>query len=301
MVAVTLRKRIERVNECLFMTISLLVLCILTMLVIYAATPSAIRHIAGQILSPIHRENGIEGVSGLYGPGAYSAWVFCTTSAIIGSAVKTGSSKLSPDQIASFLYSTFSMYWYHIRCSWYQQQSSELVQDYSVQAASFVFNISTLFHSLGCIFSTEENNGAWILFLIWDTWILWACPMAFLNGTSEAIHMLIIPIVFMLIFYLKANIRPRPWKLVPFLLLPFGLLEVVRCQFSSTWIFVIPKTGSSLTDLDQLVSLVTAIVVTVYEWRLWDLQGVARKIRKGLQRTPTRSNSTQLEASVAED
>jgi hypothetical protein len=295
------RKCIDGISECIFMTFSLFTFVILITLVMYAATPSVIRDIAGQIVSSVPRNMEREGVSGVYGPGAYTAWILCTTSAIISSAAKSSSSKLSPDQIASFLYSTFSMYWYHIRCSWYGRESLDLVQDYSVQAASFVFNVSTLLHSLGCVLSTEEKNGPWIVLLIWDTWILCTCPMALINRASSAIHVLIIPIVFILIFYIKAKITPHPWKLVPFLLVPFGLLEAVRCQFSSTRIFIIPKTGSSITDLDQLVSLVTTIVVIVYEWRLWDLQGVARKLRKFLRRSPIRSNSTQLEASVTGD
>jgi hypothetical protein len=240
----------------------------------------------------------VDQVSGLYGPGAYSAWVLSTISAIISSATEdNSSSSISTDQLASFLYSTCSMYWYHGRLARYRLTiGPDIIQDYSVQAASFVFNVSTLFHSLGCIFSTEQKRFPWLIIVLWDAWLSWICPMMFTSPVSLAIHLLILPFILVLLIWFKTTRNPNIRKLA-LLFLPFALLEAVRCQFSTTRILIIPKTTSKLFDLDQLVSLITVMVVIAYQWELWNVPKVARKLRTRFGRTLVRRHSLQLEAS----
>ncbi|PVF92682.1 hypothetical protein CPB86DRAFT_819444, partial [Serendipita vermifera] len=104
-------------------------------------------------LPSIPQSKDIAEVPRFYGPGAYIAWVFCTVSAIIGSATRRPSKlRLSPDQIASYVYSAASMYWNYGRILWYSLKELDLIEDPSVQAASFVFNVSALLHGLGLIF-----------------------------------------------------------------------------------------------------------------------------------------------------
>jgi hypothetical protein len=250
---------------------------------------------------PMPRSQDIEAVSGLYGPGTYIAWVLCTISAIIGSATKDPPSRgLSPDQIASFIYSISTMYWYYGRIVWYRPWGLDLIQDHSVQAASFVLNVSTLFHGLGFILSSERKKKPWLFFVVWDAWLACISPMILVDIPSLLLVVTVFPMLQSLVPTFMILFRLSPWKLVLLSLLPFTLLEAVRCQFSTTSLLIMPKTASSLTDLDQFVSLITALILVVYQWRLWNLADIAHKLRRRFGRNPTRSNSIQLEASSSQ-
>ncbi|PVF94142.1 hypothetical protein CPB86DRAFT_62690 [Serendipita vermifera] len=251
--------------------------------------------------SPIPRSREVEAVSGLYGPGTYAAWVLCTVSAIISSATASPhSSILSSDQVASFIYSRASKYWYYGRVLWYSPKDLDLIQDCSIQAASFIFNVSTLLHGFGLIFSTEAKRRPWLLIVLWDTWLWLFSPMNLSAERSALMHYIAIPVVSAAIVGIAYKIKPAPWKLAPFLLLPFVLLEAPRTQFFITPLLILPKSGSSFTDLDQLVSLITAIAVVIYQWELWNLPKFTRKARTRLERRPIRTKSMRLEFGVTE-
>jgi hypothetical protein len=225
---------------------------------------------------PTPQDRDIEAVSGLYGPGTYIAWVLCTLSAIIGSATEETPSRLSVDQITSIIYSACSMYWCQIHI---QRQSDipDVSQNYTIQAGLFVLNVSALLHGIGWILSSGPRKATWLLFLCWDIWILWL-PMAMVNPVpiSWIIHLVGVPMIVGIFSVINFN---NPWKSAPFLLLPFAVFEAARCQFSTTWIFGIPKTTASLTDLDQFVSLVTATVLLIYQWKFWRLPIIDRILR----------------------
>jgi hypothetical protein len=243
----------------------------------------------GKGSSPMPPGPELEAVSGLYGPGAYIAWIVCTMCAIISSATeKNPSSRLSPDMITSLLYSIISVYWYHGRFFSRWTEGSDILQDYSTQAASFIFNISTLLHGLGFIFNSNRRKNLWAVFVLWDAWLSFTSPItfAFLPKKSILIQVYFVPIISIATYITVKYHNQSPWMLVPLPLLSFVLLEAFRCQFSTARIFVIPKTASSLTDSDQFVSLITAIAVVTYQWKLWDLASITRKLQTRSRRTP---------------
>jgi hypothetical protein len=246
----------------------------------------------GKGSSPMPPGPEIDAVSGLYGPGAYIAWVLCTMSAIISSATeKNPSSTLSPDIITSLLYSNVSVYWYHGRFFSRWTEGSDILQDYSAQTASFVFNVSTLLHGLGYIFNSKRRKNLWAVFVVWDVWLSWISPVAFafLARKSIVIQFYFAPMILIITYIIVEYHNPSRWMLVLLPLLSFVLLEALRCQFSTARILVIPKTASNLTDLDQFVSLITAIVVLTYQWKLWNLASITRKLQTRSRRTPVQS------------
>ncbi|PVF95426.1 hypothetical protein CPB86DRAFT_592710 [Serendipita vermifera] len=224
----------------------------------------------------------IADVSGLYGPGTYWAWVLCTISAIVSSSIKGHSSSIiSPDQIVSFVYSTFSTYGYYIRVVWYGLEGHTLLQDHSAQAAAFVLHMSTLFHALGAIFSTEDKEGPWLALVVWDYWLLWISPMMTIDLHSRLITSIATPIVFLCFFLVAGAYRSSPWRVAPSSLLLFIFLEAVRTQYFVTHSFCVsPKTTYSLTDLDQLVSLASAIAVMIHQWELWNPPKVLQRLKR---------------------
>ncbi|PVF95427.1 hypothetical protein CPB86DRAFT_592712 [Serendipita vermifera] len=164
----------------------------------------------------------IADVPGLYGPGTYWAWVLCTISALLSPSVKGHSSSvITPDQVVSLVYSTFSTYWYYIRAAWYGLEGPILLRDHSAQAAAFTLNIMTLFHTLGAIFSPEDKQAPWLILVVWDCWLLWGGPMMSMDLHSKMLQMIGIPIVF-LYFFLVIEANPSsPWKVAPSSLLLF--------------------------------------------------------------------------------
>jgi hypothetical protein len=286
-----------------FAVISALVLSALVksmiILSIFASSPLIYMVTIGGGTSPTHQDTKIGEVSGLYGPGAYIAWVLCTISAIIGSATKHDSPLLlSSDQIASFLYSTCSLYWSYCHGLRYQPEGRKFIQDPSVQAASFVFNVSALLHGIGLLFSTEEKRAPWVYLVIWDGWLCFFSPIAFLSGGLFLTHILGLYTQIISLGPVFTPIKPPSWLTSTFLLGPFSLLEIGRRHLSDSPIDYIPRTTSSLTDLDQFVALVTAIVALVYQWRIWDFPPIRDRLQGAFRQTPTRGNSIQLEESL---
>jgi hypothetical protein len=301
MVPVSLRERIGRILEnigrfiltFIYYLANVVFGCVLFMLMMFAVAPR--RYIARferQKLT-IPQDTGPESVSFLYGPGIYIAWLLCTLSAFIGSATDNTSFKVPPDLIVSVLYSTCSMYWYLIRCYQHPFGDPDAIQDYVIHAASFVLSVSTLIHGLGFIFTQKF---VWILLFLWDGWVLWISPMTIVHKVPEIINFAGIPIMMLSIAFLGAVVIKNPWKSSPLILLPFALFEAIRCQFSTTWIFIIPKTASSLIDSDQVLSLVFVIALIIYRWELWRLSGIDRIFQKKFRRAPVRSKTIELEA-----
>ncbi|PVF92681.1 hypothetical protein CPB86DRAFT_819443 [Serendipita vermifera] len=208
---------------------------------------------------------------------------------------------LSADQIASFIYSTASTYWYLGRILWYRPKGLDIIEDYSVQAASSVCNVSLLLYSLVFIFSIERRQAIWGLFLIWNVRQQSLSPISFVNRSSlgtNLVNMLIL-LLFLLFILIGRPTTPR-WKLAPCLIVPFILLEAVRSQFFTQQWSILPRSAAKLTDLDQIVSLSTAAVVVVYQWELWNLPRIARQLRMKFRRSLTRRNSIQLEENIPE-
>lgn len=250
-------------------------------------------------LPSIPQSKDIAEVPRFYGPGAYIAWVFCTVSAIVGSATRRPSKlRLSPDQMASYIYSATSMYWNYARILWYSLKGLDLIEDPSVQAAFFVFNVSALFHVLGLLLSTEERKGAWLSMVVWDSWRWFLSPMLFVSEASVWIHTIILPTVLIIMIVATGKIRPRPWNLALFLLLPFALLEAARSQFFTTPPLLLPRSSSNIMDKDQLAFLTTGITIIVYQWELWNLPRVSRRFRTKFGQKHIRSKSVQLEEST---
>ncbi|PVF92680.1 hypothetical protein CPB86DRAFT_877719 [Serendipita vermifera] len=220
---------------------------VLIMILFHLANPMLLYGWLPDIPSQLLHSNELESVSGLYGPGAYTAWVLCTISAIFDSRYAEGSSpKFSPDQLASFLYSTVSTYWYYGRVLRFNIRPGAIVQDCSAQAASVVFNVSVLLHGLGVSFSTEEKGGLWLAFAMWDIW-LWAfSPMTYSDILSMCIHMGFTPLPELILVQIAHEDRPDPWKFAPFFFIPFILLETTRTRYFNSPLLIVPKSSSVL-------------------------------------------------------
>ncbi|PVF90786.1 hypothetical protein CPB86DRAFT_830855 [Serendipita vermifera] len=132
----------------------------------------------GKVTRPNPRSRDIEVVSGLYGPGAYIAWVLCTISAIIGTSTKPDPSKVYTDLIASFIYSTVSTYWVNGRYAWFYPKGVDILEDCSLQAGSFVFNVSAFLHDLGFLLCTEGQRVFCVPMIICDLYWANLSPMA---------------------------------------------------------------------------------------------------------------------------
>jgi hypothetical protein len=236
-------------------------------------------------------------VPGLYGPGAYWAWVLCTISAIIGSTTEGHSrSALSPDLIASSIYSICSMYWYHGRVAWYGLHGAIILQDHSIQAASFVLNACSVLHILGAIFSIKKKRTLWIVLIIWEFYLLWLSPMLEISRTTIAVHGYFFPILCLVCAVIAFVFRPWPWGTTPVSLIPFIWMEALRTQWFSTYSFQIsPKTTYKLTDLDQMVSFLSAGTVVVYQWKLWSPSAVTQHLRMAFRQNPVENSSIRLE------
>ncbi|PVF94143.1 hypothetical protein CPB86DRAFT_789317 [Serendipita vermifera] len=259
------------------------------------------------------RSKEIEGVPGLYGPGAYSTWVLCTISAIISSAIRDpASSMLSTDLIASIIYSTSSTYWFYGQVVWYRPKNLDIIQDYSFQAASLVLNISIFFHWIGLVLSMKKRT-PWSFMVFWD-WCLWSLsPLTFIDTLSACMHFL--PIIIILGIHVglehmsvqfrefvsrRNNPNTNKASAIHFsFLLPSILCETLRMQSFTTSFSILPKSAAKITDLDQMVSLITGIAVVVHQWKLWNLPGTAYKLYSNFRRNIFRGHSIELEASTS--
>ncbi|PVF94140.1 hypothetical protein CPB86DRAFT_800674 [Serendipita vermifera] len=263
---------------------------------IFLLNPILFSQLTAYKSGPMPRSKDIEAVSGLYGPGAYIAWVLCTISAIINSS-KSHSSKLSPDLIASFIYSTASTYWYYGRFIWFQPKGLDLLEDCSIQAGAFLFNVATLFHGLGIILTREAQNPPWVIITFLDIMHESLSPMVL--GT-EWLGLICLLLWWGFIFGMVFTPR-HWWKLWMSLLIPplhFILLEIPRTRHFTTSTFILPKTGSKITDLDQLVSLISGVTVVIYQWELWNLARIGRKLQTKFRQHLRQSDSIQMEANI---
>jgi hypothetical protein len=236
-------------------------------------------------------------VSGFYGPGTYWAWVLCTMSAVVGSTTDKNPSLLSPDQVASFIYFLSSIYGNGRRIARCQYPLYDnLIQDPSFQAASFVLNTATLVYGLGAAFSTPRKKIPWIVFAVWSLVLLFLSPMAHSDTSLQWACTFIILVMYYPIG-IGAILTGHAWKISPFLLVPFTLLEMIKARsLGIDPTFITPRTTSKITDMDQIAALLAAIGVIVYQWKLWNVPyNIARRIRRRFQRNPVRSNSIELE------
>lgn len=251
---------------------------------------------------PIPRSREIEAVSGLYGPGAYVAWVLCTVSAIIGSSTQhSPSPRIRADHLASLIYSRTSTYCYYGQVLWYSPRGLDIIQDYSVQAASFVFNVSVLLNAIGFRSSPTNKQNIWLHVGIWDMWLAFFSPMTLVNVRSTWMHVFVIPLTLAATFFSLPAPFFESLSSPPFPFLPFVLLEAVRTQFFTTSPLILPRSASNFTDLDQLVSLLAAITVVVYQWGLWNLPEIARKLRTKFGRYHPREDSMIIGSRYSKD
>jgi hypothetical protein len=278
------------------MMLGLTVLGILWVSFAVVANPIFLGVIWGDFRPKTPPTTELASVSGFYGPGAYWAWVLCTISAIVGSIKgKDTSPMLSSDQVASFIYSASSMYWYHARVVWYRLDGPNLLQDPSVQAASLVLNVSLLLHGFGALFSAKRKRIPWLVILVWDAWFLLLSPIMSVGLFPIIAHCGIFPLVCGIVFQNVDKIH-HPLKIAPLPLMLFILFEAVKANnLGIHYIVFTPRTTSHLTDMDQLVSLVTVIGVTLYQWELWNVPRVVRLLRTHLRRNPFKVNSVYLE------
>jgi hypothetical protein len=240
-------------------------------------------------------------VSGFYGPGTYWAWVLCTISAIVSSSTDSNTSPISADQIASFIYFISSMYGNGGRIARCQfPLHDNLLQDPSFQAASLVLNTAISLYGLGATFSTERKRIPWVVFAVWSLLVLFLSPMAHLDTSLQWAYVFIILAMYCPIG-VGAMLTEHSWIILPFLLMPFLLLEMVKAySLGIDPTFITPRTTSKITDMDQIASVLTAIGVIIYQWELWNVPNVIRHIRTRFRRNPVRSNSIQLETGNGE-
>ncbi|PVF94137.1 hypothetical protein CPB86DRAFT_818213 [Serendipita vermifera] len=252
--------------------------------------PVVLSMFMGKVTRPNPLSRDIEAVSGLYGPGAYIAWVLCTISAIISTSSKSNSSKFPPDMIASLVYSTVSTYWYHGRWVWYQPQGLDLLQDCSIQAGAFVFNVAAFFHDISLLLSTETKILPWVFIVLCDFWLGCISPMLnsheYLGAVGPVLQAGVLVAVVVAIC-----LQSRPWVFCLISCLHFMALELPRTQLFTASLVFWPQTASRITDFDQIVYLVTGMAFIAYRWELWNLLRTSQNIRTKFRRSPLRSNS----------
>jgi hypothetical protein len=237
-------------------------------------------------------------VSGFYGPGTYWAWVLCTISAVVSSKTDNNNTlPISADQVASFIYSISSMYGNGgriARCQYPLQDN--LIQDPSLQAASLVVNTAVLLYGFGAAFSTQRRKIPWVVFAVWSLLVLFFSPTVHPDTFLHLIYVETILLVYTPIG-VGAILTQHAWKISPFLLVPFTLLEMIKARsLGIDPTFITPRTTSKITDMDQIAALLATIGVIVYQWKLWNVPyNIARRIRRRFQRNLVRSNSIELE------
>jgi hypothetical protein len=266
-------------------------------LLVFAANPLLLIGFSDYLPSRPTPSTDISSVSGFYGPGAYWAWFICTISAVVGSTTKSHppSPVLSLDQVASFIYSTYSTYWYYIRVLYYGLYGSNILRDPSVQAASLVLNMSALLHALGVMVSVEEKRIPWVLFAAWDILLLFFSPTMSVHLFSALLH-LTIPLMFYILAIVSEKFQIY-WTTRSFPFLIFILLEGVKAHYFGTYSFTFtPKTASKITDMDQMVSFMTAIAGVVYQWQLWSVPSLVQRLRIRSQQNSLCINAMRLES-----
>jgi hypothetical protein len=112
-------------------------------------------------------------------------------------------------------------------------------------------------------------------------------------------HCGIFPLACAIVFQNVDKIH-HPLKIAPLPLMLFILFEAVKANNLGIHSIVFtPRTASHLTDMDQLVSLVTVIGVTLHQWKLWNVPRVIRLLRTPLRPNPFRGKSVYLEQKEA--
>jgi hypothetical protein len=228
----------------------------------------------------------IEKVSGLYGPGTYWAWAMSMISAAITLHKQRSNNErllLPPDLMAASIYPLVSfidmvqrtngndIHWaqdfqaqaaFHVvyTTSWYTgifvlATSSKIWTIFMHCALSALFNSVVIFNLLGGVLDRTKGDvgEGKILFIISSSlvasyglcfFIPWVHRRRFRSTDQPEFIFLFLAFTFVHALIAGVGLLPRSFS---------------------------PRTGSSIVDLDQAVSLATAIFLLSYQWKLWTL------------------------------
>lgn len=258
----------------------------------------------------------ISQVSGLYGPGAYGAWLLTIASATINVILESRTPSANPPTfsthfILSTLYLAVSSIRFYRRALAISFATHLLAKDATCQAAMHVCYVAIPFFAV-CIVNSKQASryvwmaayigvGAWALPLIWgdkEYITLDYRELAF-QGLFTAWHFIA---VYVLDLIETSHQQFKSLFTPGFIIIHYILLEVGgRRPLSLSPRSLTPSTESKLFDLDQLACLLITIITLAYQWKIWRHDNpVARLWNRKAQKEilHIRGNPVELEKGV---
>jgi hypothetical protein len=222
----------------------------------------------------------VESISGFYGPGAYWAWILTTISAIASTLSAGGEKELSIDFVSSSLYTLVAMGDLQLRAC----VKCDPQFDFQVKASLQVISMSSILCFLALLVgeiwrkgdNTGPSSGRWqlwkaLLFFpflqaaLWVSWII-----------KHSISVLLG--IFMVVCFagggmwlvLQENVA---WRIIrhSYLCLIAHMLAAFQWSDQTSLLTrptLIPLSGAKLSDMDQVLTLVAAILVMIVQWKV---------------------------------
>jgi hypothetical protein len=207
----------------------------------------------------------IDGVSGFYGPGAYGAWVLSMISAICGAYSEYSEGKAGPvsaDLIAVSVGVLVAIVDLQLRLCY---TCGVGLDDFQALAALHVLIIAPFF--LAIISGLSMKRYWMVLFLVVIIQLLVGVPTALVGGSEKLFKWVVILLINMLCLGAPAIYFLFSSHALAFVLIYMGTYSGARL-FPET---LVPQTGSKISDMDQVVTLATAIVALAVQWKIWRL------------------------------
>jgi hypothetical protein len=221
-------------------------------------------------------------VSGFYGPGVYWAWILTMVSATINTLMRQKEDSVSMDFYAVCIYALATMGDLQFRLC----KTCDIKQDLQAQASlqiAFVclLCVSIIFMLCQLVFELQEVKGladalfgpkrfqVWAAFLF----IIVAQIASLSNSISKIGESLVVDFVFSL-FLSWFAVPPYSYiKPIPGLLLYIFLDASVRDLRNNPPYFSLspPQSGSSISDIDQILSLLATLTWLAIQWKAQDL------------------------------
>lgn len=221
----------------------------------------------------------VENVSGLYGPGAYWAWILTTISAMFTTFSADQDKIVSIDFIGSFLYALAAIGDLQLRVCLECHADN---RDLQYKASLHIMGVSNLFCLLALVLGELRYSTTVLASYQWQLWKAFQLAPYF-------------QVTLWLYWVATGNIS---WTLVfsTFHISPLGWLRTsnrgdggLRCiRYGYISVFILscvtgqepvgklsglpffpPLSGAKLSDMDQALTLVTAILALTVQWKAW--------------------------------
>lgn len=286
---------------------------------------------------PYYRADVVADVSGLYGPGTYGSWLLIMTSAITTSLLLDPGQNFAvyvdSDILTGMIYSivccgdmlhrAFTSHW-NTRCASY-------IAAARVAWCAWIFSIAAVSPNRDQMSKGKNiRHGLWCLLLVitstslaftmytnfttlYNFYHKWHSPGSVPDHLKRMARNFFIYTMPMFIYYQCSSKIPLKWaKLL------FGAIFVVVYTFAPIlgeyhWLFrytiqrdaykwspktLLPITEIALHELDQVVAMITTVIILVWQWRVWKLGPKLFRLAKAVRNGRRRWDSSSSEESA---